>query len=719
MTAVLTDLSHAPERTAALGSPDDLLLCLQFLARHYERPSSETALTAGLPLVEGRLTPELVPTAAARIGLGAKILKRSLAELTPLYLPCIVFTSAGRAVALLECTAATCRVYAPDFDSIMEAPRVEIEDHYSGLAITISPLFGRGAVDPGVPTALHQGHWFFGALAEHWRSFVSIGLAAAIINIVGIATPLFTMNVYDRVLPNTAMATLWVLAIGFAVVLTFDLVLKTARALLLDTVGKVLDIALSSAIFEKIMNTPLVARSNSTGEFVNRVTQYEFVREFFTSSTIVLFVDAAFVFVYLIVIYAVAGWLVAIPIVAMIAVVGVGVLLQYLVGEEIGKAQTESSLRHAMLVEAVGAIETIKTMRAEGQFLRRWDRLIRVASATQERIKSISSMGVNVTLFFQQLVTIGIIVAGAYRFADREITTGAIIAAVMLSSRAVAPLTQIALMLTRLRYAISAMKTLNGIMNLQDERVATESFVNRAVEHGKLEFRNVAFQYPLNTRLVLDGINLTISPGEKVGIIGKVGSGKTTFGRLVAGFYAPAKGEILVDGVDLRQYHPHEIRKAVGLVMQDTDLFIGSIKANLLLANPSASDADLIKACKLAGVDDFVSLHPLGYDLPVGERGRNLSTGQKQAVALARVLLMNPMILFLDEPSSAMDLATEQNFLMRLKQMMRPDQTLLITTHRHSMLELVDRIIILDNGRVVADGSKANVLNALKRPAAV
>jgi ATP-binding cassette subfamily C protein LapB len=403
----------------------------------------------------------------------------------------------------------------------------------------------------------------------------------------------------------------------------------------------------------------------------------------------------------------------------MIAVVGVGVLLQYLVGEEIGKAQTESSLRHAMLVEAVGAIETIKTMRAEGQFLRRWDRLIRVASATQERIKSISSMGVNVTLFFQQLVTIGIIVAGAYRFADREITTGAIIAAVMLSSRAVAPLTQIALMLTRLRYAISAMKTLNGIMNLQDERVATESFVNRAVEHGKLEFRNVAFQYPLNTRLVLDGINLTISPGEKVGIIGKVGSGKTTFGRLVAGFYAPAKGEILVDGVDLRQYHPHEIRKAVGLVMQDTDLFIGSIKANLLLANPSASDADLIKACKLAGVDDFVSLHPLGYDLPVGERGRNLSTGQKQAVALARVLLMNPMILFLDEPSSAMDLATEQSFLMRLKQMMRPDQTLLITTHRHSMLELVDRIIILDNGRVVADGSKANVLNALKRPAAV
>jgi ATP-binding cassette, subfamily C, bacterial LapB len=715
----LTDLSLASESTPDLGTPDDLLLCLQFLARYFERPSSETVLTAGLPLAQGKLTPELAPTAAARIGLATKMSKHPLAELVPFKLPCIILTTANRAVVLLEGSAQTCRVYAPDFDSIMSAPRAEVEQYYSGLAITIEPRFGRAAVDPGVPTALHRGHWFFSSLALHWRSFLSIGMAAAIINIVGITTPLFTMNVYDRVLPNSAMATLWVLAIGFAVVLVFDLVLKTARALLLDTVGKVLDIALSSAIFEKIMNTPLVARSNSTGEFVNRVTQYEFVREFFTSSTIVLFVDAAFVFVYLLVIYAVAGWLVAIPIMAMIIVIAIGLLLQYLIGDEIGKSQTESSLRHAMLVEAVGAIETIKTMRAEGQFLRRWDRLIRVASATQERIKSISSLGINTTLFFQQLVTIGIIVAGAYRFANREITTGAIIAAVMLSSRALAPMSQIAMTLTRVRYAISAMKTLNAVMNLEDERVSTESFVNRAVDQGRLEFKDVGFQYPLNSRFVLDRINLAIVPGEKVGIIGKVGSGKTTFGRLVAGFYAPTRGEILIDGVDLRQYHPHEIRKAVGLVMQDTDLFIGSIKANLLLANPSASDADIVRAAKLAGVDDFVSLHPLGYDLPVGERGRNLSTGQKQAVALARVLLADPKILFLDEPSSAMDLATEQNFLKRLRSVMRPDQTLLITTHRFSMLELVDRLVILENGRIVADGKKDDVLAALKRQAQV
>lgn len=712
----LADSSIAVEAIADVDTPDDFLLCLQFLAQHYERPSAGTVLTAGLPLEQGKLTADLFPKAAAQIGLSAKMLKRSLAELVSVGLPCVILTTAGHVMVLLDCTVeGGCRLFVPDFETVLDASFAETEQNYSGHVFRITPLFGRADVDPGIPTALHRKHWFYGPLSAHWRSFISVGLAATIINVVGIATPLFTMNVYDRVLPNTAMATLWVLAVGFAIVLVFDLVLKTARALLLDTVGKVLDITLSSAIFEKIMNTPLAVRSNSTGEFVNRVAQYEFVREFFTSSTLVLFIDAAFVFVYIFVIYAVAGWLVAIPVVAMVAVILVGMIIQRLVGDEIAKSQTESSLRHAMLVEAVAAIETIKTMRAEGQFLRRWDRLIRVASATQERIKLLSTTGVNTALFFQQLVTIAIIVAGAYRFADREITTGAIIAAVMLSSRAVAPLTQIALTLTRARYAFSAMKTLNSVMDLRDERVATESFVTRPIEKGKIEFKKVGFQYPLNSRLVLDGINLSISPGEKVGIIGKVGSGKTTFGRLVAGFYSPTNGEILIDGVDLRQYHPHEVRTAVGLVMQDTDLFIGSIKANLLLANPRASDAELIRACKLAGVDDFVSLHPLGYDLPVGERGRNLSTGQKQAVALARVLLVEPKILFLDEPSSAMDLATERSFLMRLKSMLKPDQTLLITTHRYSMLELVDRLIILDNGRVVADGGKNQVLDALKK----
>jgi ATP-binding cassette subfamily C protein LapB len=370
-----------------------------------------------------------------------------------------------------------------------------------------------------------------------------------------------------------------------------------------------------------------------------------------------------------------------------------------------------------MLIEAVAAVETIKTMRAEGQFLRRWERLIRTASGTQERIKALSSTGVNAALFFQQLVTIGVIVAGAYRFADHELTTGAIIAAVMLSSRALAPLTQIALTMTRARYAFSAVKTLNAVMTLPDERVSTESFVARSVDRGKLEFKKVVFHYPGSTLRVLDRIDLAIQPGEKVGIIGKVGSGKTTLGRLIGGFYTPNEGEILVDGVDMRQYHPHDIRGAVGLVMQDTDLFIGSVKANVLLARPNATDAELIEACKLSGVDDFVSLHPLGYDLPVGERGRNLSTGQRQAVALARMFLGNRKIVFLDEPSSAMDLATERLFLKRLSDSLRPDQTLIVATHRYSMLALVNRLIVIDSGRIVADGPKEAVLEALRKQA--
>jgi len=697
---------------------DDLLSCLRYLATLYERPSSDTALTAGLPLENGRLNIALFEAAAGRVGLSVKVLKRPLGQLIPFYLPAVLLTDAGRAAVLIERPSPEkCLAFTPDTGAVSELSYADLERNYSGLALAVTPLYSRADVDPSKPQAIRKAHWFFGPLLENWRSFVSVALAALMVNLVGVLTPLFALNVYDRVLPNKATSTLWVLALGFGVALIFDLILKTTRSLLLDAMGKELDVRLSGAIFEKVLNTSLVARSNSTGEFVNRISQYEFIREFFTSSTIVLFIDTSFIFIYLLVIYAISGWIVLVPLACMLSVLLIGIFLQVLVSDQLAKSETESSLRHAMLIEAVAAVETIKTMRAEGQFLRRWERLIRVASATQERIKALSSAGVNVALFFQQFVTVGVIVAGAYRFADGELTTGAIIATVMLSSRAVAPFTQIALTMTRARYAITAVKTLNTVMSLPDERVATESFVARNVERGKLELRRVVFQYPRSTLRVLDRVDLTIDSGEKVGVIGKVGSGKTTLARLIGGIYAPVEGEILLDGVDMRQYHPHDIRKAVGLVMQDTDLFIGSIKANVLLARPNASDEELIQACKLSGVDDFVSHHPLGYDLPVGERGRNLSTGQRQAVALARTFLARPKILFLDEPSSAMDLATERAFLKRLAGSMTPDQTLIIATHRYSMLALVKRLIVIDSGRIIADGEKEQILDALRKQA--
>ena len=702
------------------GDPgiDPLLGCLQFVARHYERPASETMLTAGLPLDEGRLTPDLFRRAAARIGLSTAVTTRPLSAYGTVDLPAIIATRGGGYFVLLAHRPdGSTRIFVPETGGIATVDFKDVQTVYGGSGFTILPHYEAVDHDGNAGDGIQRGHWFWGPVKSHRGSFAVVALAALLINLIGLAAPLYTMNIYDRVLPNKAVTTLWVLAVGFGVVLVFDYVLKLARASLLDTIGKKLDIQLSESIFEKILNTPLMHRPVSTGEFVNRVTQYEYIREFFTSNTLSVFIDCSFLFIFLIVIHQLSGWIVLIPITAMVLVVGAGLVGQRLIGKKMAAAQAESSLRHAMLVEAVGALETIKGIRAEGALLRRWDNVIRTGSVTQEKIKTISSATLYFSILVQQMVTVWIVVAAAYRIAAGEMTTGAIIASVMLASRAVSPLTSVATTLTRARHAFSAMNTLNGLMAMPDERVSQRSFVNRPVDDGAVQIRNGVFYYPRVERRILDGINLAIRPGEKIGIIGRVGSGKTTLGRIIAGLYTLTDGELLIDGVDVRQYHPHEVRKAVTIVSQDTDLFLGTIKENILIARPSASDADVVRACRLAGVDDFVAQHPMGYEMPVGERGRNLSTGQRQAVAIARAFLIAPKILFLDEPSSAMDLATERMFLARLQESMPKEQTLLIATHRFSMLALVDRLIVVDNGRIAADGPKDDVLAALRQTA--
>jgi ATP-binding cassette, subfamily C, bacterial LapB len=701
-----------------MAAVDPLLACLQFLARHYERPASETILTAGLPLEDGRLTADLFARAAARIGLATAATHRPLTDYGTVDLPAIIATrGGGYFVMVANRPDGSCRIFVPETGGIASVDFTDVVSVYGGHGFTVLPHYEAVDHDGNAGGSIQRGHWFWGPVKSHRRSFAVVALAALLINLIGLAAPLYTMNIYDRVLPNKAVTTLWVLAAGFGVVLLFDYILKLARASLLDTIGKKLDIQLSETIFEKILNTPLMHRPTSTGEFVNRVTQYEYIREFFTANTLSVFIDCSFLFIFLFVIHQLSGWIVLIPLTAMVLVVGAGMVGQKLIGQKMAAAQAESSLRHAMLVEAVGALETIKGIRAEGALLRRWDNIIRTGSVTQEKIKTISSATLYFSILVQQMVTVWIVVAGAYRFGAGEMTTGAIIATVMLASRAVSPLTSVATTLTRARHAFSAMRTLDALMAMPDERVSQRSFVNRPVEDGAVQIRNGVFYYPRVERRILDGINLTIKPGEKIGIIGRVGSGKTTLGRIIAGLYTLTDGELLIDGVDVRQYHPHEVRKAVTIVSQDTDLFLGTIKENILLARPGASDADVVKACRLAGVDDFVAQHPMGYEMPVGERGRNLSTGQRQAVAIARAFLIQPKILFLDEPSSSMDLATERLFLARLQESMPREQTLLIATHRFSMLALVDRLIVVEAGRIAADGPKDEVLAALRQTA--
>jgi len=552
-------------------------------------------------------------------------------------------------------------------------------------------------------------------MGPFWRTYSKVILAAIFINMLAIASPIFTMNVYDRILPNKAISTLWVLSIGIGAVILFDLLLKTARESLIDYAGRKADLRISYLLFEKVLNSSLSARPGSTGEYANRVTQYEFVREFFTSNTISVFIDTAFVFVFLLVIYAIGGWLVIIPALAFVASVIVGLITQRRIGKRVAASMNEASQRQALLVESISTLETIKSLRAEAYLLRKWGEHSKNASNTSEKIKQLSAAAGNITQAIQQLVTVALIVAGAYAFSEGHVSTGAIIGTVMLASRAVSPLGQIAITLSRLRQAMLSLRMVNSIMAQPEDRPDTVGFVNRPIRSGAMAFRNVGFVYPGSENEVLTGLNFSVKPGERIGIIGRIGSGKTTMGRLIGRLFVPTSGELLLDGIDIRQYHPSEVRAAVGIVAQANDLFSGTIKENLLMACPEATDEQIVEAAKAAGVDDFVSRHPRGYDMNVGERGTNLSGGQRQTMAIARLLLTRPKIVFLDEPSGSMDLASERQLIKQLKVAFDRNTTLIVSTHRFSMLELADRLIVIEQGRIVADGPKDQVIQALQK----
>lgn len=660
----------------------------------------------------------LVAKATERIGLDARICQASLLELLPFDLPAIVEISGGYPVVLKGGNATDGYVvYLPWQQSEFTIDPREFETWYTGSAIQIKPVY-KAPDHSEKPRAPKPGAWFWDVVRDHRRSYGVVILAAVVINLIALASPLFFMNVYDRVIPNKAMDTLWVFVVGLALTMVFDLLLKISRGQIIDRVGRKVDIEVACNLIEKILNTRLVDRPASTGALANRIQEYEIIREFFSSSTLMLFVDMCFFLLFSIVIFILAGWVVVVPLTALAIVVALSFVMQNRLSSVVRQAQDESALRHSILVESIAALETIKSIRSEGHVLQRWEKYARAAAESSEKAKYLSSLGLNVTGFIQQLVSIGVVVAGVYRFTDGALSMGAIIAAVMLSNRLVAPLSQIAMMFSRLHYVRLAFAHFDEIMAKADERQQQAGFVNRRIANGQVIFRNVDFSYPGATSPILRGFKLTIEPGERVGIIGKIGSGKTTIGRLLTGLYQPEKGEILIDGVDLRQYHPHEVRSAVSLVVQDADIFIGSVRDNIIMSKPTATDEEIVQAATLAGVDAFVAAHPRGYDMNVGERGTRLSGGQRQCVALARVFLANPKLLFLDEPSSSMDLQTERQFIDRLAKAVRPEQTLIIATHRQSMLQLVNRLLVIDGGQVVRDGPRDEVLKGLRENAA-
>lgn len=699
---------------------DDLLGCLNFVARKFDRSIPASALIAGLPLEGGKLTARLFPRAAARAGLSARVVRRNLDQIDPLLLPAVLLLNDDRAVVVVEIAKeGGAKVVMPDTGrGIVDLSAEELAEKYSGYIILVKPeyQFETASDSSG---ELKGKNWFWSAVTPLWPSYVQIILAAALINILALASPLFIMNVYDRVLPNKAIPTLWVLAIGIGLAIFFDFLLKMMRGALIGNAGRRADIILAGRLFSHVLNLDLSQRPLKTGEFANQLRDFEIVREFFTSNTVVTLTDFLFIWLFIFIIYQIAGAVAIAPAVAVVLVLIAGGLLQIPLHKAVRGAQSEATHRHSLLIEALTGLETIKTSRAEGQFQSKWEQFVGQNSKTSEHLRFISAIGMNFTAFAQQLVTVGVVIIGVYLFDSGEVSPGAIIASVILAGRAVGPLGQIAGTIGRSQQAFHSLGVLNQIMDVPGEDAGQERHIDRSISDGSIEFDNVQFNYPGSEAPALTDFSLKIEAGERVGIIGRIGSGKTTLGRLLARLYVPTEGALLVDGVDIRQYHPSDVRRQVAFVSQDSALFHGSVRDNIVLGAPYVSDDLVVRAADLAGVTEFVKFHPQGFNMPVGETGRFLSSGQRQAIALARAFLFNPLILFLDEPSGSMDMASERALIERLRNSFRPEQTVVLTTHRTAMLALVSRLVVLENGRIIADGPRDKVLKMLREKAGI
>jgi len=522
------------------------------LASHFERPTAVSILTAGLPVSEDGLSLEHFIRAAERVGLRADWVRFDAGAPVETDFPAVAWVQEGAPVLLRSLTPDRSRaeVYSPRQRVTSTVPIEALKGIDGGDILRLSPnLTATAAADDDALDV--DKNWLLTAIRPHWRSYFEAFFASAFVNLLALVSPLFTMNVYDRVLPNKAISTLWVLAIGAATALIFDVLLRSARAFLVDHMARQLDIRISSLLIERIMNTTLQANTPTTGITVQRISEYEFLREFIGSNTVIYFVDFVFAFIFLAVIFAISPYLALFPIFAIVTLILLGFVVQRLIAAEIGKADKSSSHRQSLMVEIVAGLETIKAVRAEGIFLRRWRDITTVATNTTHRIKNYAAFAANLSYLLQNIVTVVTIVVGAYLFDLGMITTGGIIASAMLGSRAIAPLAQIALMLSRVRQAVSAYHSLDAIMKLPDERSDKRMLVSRVIERGDVEFRAASFTYAGQARPVLNGINVKISPGERVAILGRIGAGKTTVGRLLGRLYEVDSGELLIDGVDI------------------------------------------------------------------------------------------------------------------------------------------------------------------------
>lgn len=694
---------------------DTLLECLLYICRHNRLATTRDALTSGLPLENGKLNPELFKRSAQRLRLEVTVKQAAISTLLQPQVDVTLLLNNERACQLLKVDESQhfAQVVFPDLSpEPLTMSLADLAAEYSGYALVTRQTFIFDARTPEVGR-IKVRHWFWGTLAENKGIYRDVMVAALLINIFALAMPLFTMNVYDRVVPNKAVETLWVLGIGVGLIVLGDLLLRSMRAYFLDWASARIDVKLSSQIMEKVLGTRYEAKPTSVGSFASNLRSFESVRDFITSATVVTLIDLPFGIIFLIVI----AWIS--PLMVLPALIGGAVVLIYSLSvqskmHDLSETMYRASAqRNATLIESLVGLETVKSMGIEGQMQGKWEKSALFLSEVGSKLKLLSSSITNGSYALQQIISVAIIILGVYLISNGDLTMGGLIACSQLTSRALAPISQIASLFTQYHTAATSLKSLEDIMQKPVERSKDVNFLSRPAFKGEIEFKNVSFKYPGSDELALNRISFKIRPGEHVGLIGRMGSGKTTINKLILGLYQPTEGAILIDGIDARQIDPAELRRSIGYVQQDSHLFYGTLRDNITLRHQHADDQAVLHAAQVGGIAEFVNTHPKGFDLEVGERGDTLSGGQRQGVGIARAFVTKPQIVLLDEPTSAMDHSGEETVKRNIAEA-TADKTLLVISHRNAMLELAERLIVIDSGQVVADGNKEDVTAALR-----
>lgn len=680
-----------------LDDQASLILAVQNLLARFGLAFSEGAVRDLPELTYDRFDPAAAVSALVQAGFEADYGALSLDKLVQGQCPAIGFTPDGRALIVIKVdTAGKIELFDPVTKDTEIFERKVLEKKLLSYFILARPRHSSTKVKG-------KNDWFWGSFAQSKWLYAQVIIAAALTNFLGLSTSLFIMVVYDRVVPNEAIESLIALTIGVLVALAFDFLIKSLRAHFVDRAGKRADIRMSRLIFDKILNMRLDRGQRKTGALASIVREFDTLREFFTSATLVAIVDLPFIFFFIWVISLIAGPLAIVPLIAVPLVILSGLIIQpFLARIAEGSMETNMS-KQAVLVETLNGLETVQATGSGRLMRKRFEEAASTQSDLGLRSRMLSQFAINFASSIQQLAQVATIFYGVFLIQAGTVTMGALIAAVILGGRALAPLSQLASAMSRANGARQAFSSLSSVMREDHDDVQFErSRLSRPHLSGEIELKDVTYKFPGSTEPVLKGLNLKFPAGQSVAILGRMGSGKSTLARLIAGLIEPTEGAVMLDGVDLRQIDRSDVRRNVGVMLQETWLFSGSIRENLQMGFFEYDDAHLLEIARVSGVDDFVSVHPQGYDMQLKERGEGLSGGQRQSLNLARALLHNPNLLILDEPTSSMDTATEKTVLDRLRHW-SGNKTMIMITHRNTLLELASRVIVLDKGKILAD----------------